>query len=90
MHKKTDIMEALSVRDYRNNLAAYFEKADEGSPVIIRRKNKLYALTSIGKEDLMITPELQKRIDDARKAYRTGNVVSITSKEDLHSFLNSL
>ena len=90
MHKKTDIMVALSVRDYRNNLAAYFEKADEGSPVIIRRKNKLYALTSIGKEDLMITPELQKRIDDAREAYRTGNVVSITSKEDLHSFLNSL
>ena len=83
-------MEALSVRDYRNNLAAYFEKADGGTPVLIRRKNKLYALTSIGKEDLMITPELQKRIDEAREAFRTGNVVSVKSKEDLHSFLSSL
>lgn len=88
--EKTDIMEALSVRDYRNNLAAYFEKADEGTPVLIRRKNKLYALTSIGKEDLMLTPELQKRIDEAREAYRCGNVVSVKSKEDLHSFLDSL
>lgn len=83
-------MEALSVRDYRNHLAAYFEKADEGSPVLIRRKNKLYALMSIGKEDLMITPKLKKRIDEAREAYRCGNVVSVKSKEDLHSFLDSL
>ena len=83
-------MEALSVRDYRSNLAAYFEKADEGTPVLIRRKNKLYALTSIGKEDLMITPELQKRIDEAREAYRTGKVVSVKSKKDLHSFLDSI
>lgn len=63
-------MEALSVRDYRNNLAAYFEKADQGTPVIIRRKNKLYALTSIGKEDLMLTPELQKRIEETREYYK--------------------
>ena len=83
-------MDVLSVRDFRSNLAACFEKADEGSPVLIRRKNKLYALTSIGKEDVMITPELQKRIDEAREAYKTGNVVSVKSKEDLHSFLNSL
>ena len=90
MHIKTDIMEALSVRDYRNNLATYFEKADEGKPVLIRRKNKLYALTSIGKEDLMLTPELQKRIDEVREAYRAGNVLSVKSKEELHSFLDSL
>lgn len=83
-------MEALSVRDYRNNLAAYFDKADEGTPVLIRRKNKLYALTSVGKEDLMITPELQKKIDEARVAYRTGNVVSVKSNGELHSFLDSL
>lgn len=83
-------MKTLSVRDYRNNLAAYFEQADAGDPVLIRRKNKLYALTSIGNEDLMITPELQKRIDEAREAYRTGNVVSVKTKAELKSFLESL
>lgn len=83
-------MEALSVRAYRDNLAACFKRADEGSPVLIRRKNKLYALTSIGNEDLMISPELQKRIEEAREAYRNGNVLTVKSKEELHSFLDSL
>ena len=83
-------MEALSVRDYRNNLAAYFEKAAKGMPIFIRRKNKLYVLTSVGEEDLTLTPELQKRIDEARASYRTGNVVSAKTKEELHSLLDSL
>ena len=56
-------MEALSVREYRNNLAAYFTKADNGEQVLIRRKNEIYALVKVGREDLMITPELQARID---------------------------
>ena len=34
-------MEALSVSDYRNNLAASFDRADEGERVLIRRKNSL-------------------------------------------------
>ena len=37
-------MEALSVREYRNNLAASFTKADNGEQVLIRRKNEIYAL----------------------------------------------
>ncbi|WP_438638953.1 hypothetical protein [Muribaculum intestinale] len=40
-------MEALNqVSDYRNNLAASFDRADEGERVLIRRKNSLYALVS--------------------------------------------
>ena len=54
-------MEALSVRDYRNNLAASFDRADKGERVLIRRKNQIYALMSVGREDLTITPELQGR-----------------------------
>ncbi len=48
-------MEALSVREYRNNLAASFTKADNGEQVLIRRKNEIYALVKVGREDLMIT-----------------------------------
>ena len=83
-------MEALSVREYRNNLAASFDRAAKGETVLIRRKNQIYTLTSVGREDLMITPELQKRIDEARKAYKEGNYVSCRTKEELESFLDSL
>lgn len=83
-------METLSVRDYRNNLAASFDMADNGQSVIIKRRNRLYALTCIGQDTSMMTPELQQRIDEARQAYREGNVVSCKTKEELNSFLNSL
>lgn len=57
-------MEVLSVRDYRNNLAASFDRADEGERVLIRRKNTLYALVSIGREDLSISPMQQRHMDE--------------------------
>ncbi len=40
-------MEVLSVRDYRNNLAAAFDRANKGETVIIRRRGQLYAFTSL-------------------------------------------
>lgn len=83
-------MEALSVRDYRNNLAASFDRADQGERVLIRRKNQIYALMSMGREDLTITPALQKRIEDAEKACRDGHCVSCSTREELDVFFNSL
>lgn len=68
-------MEALSVREYRNNLAASFTKADNGEQVLIRRKNEIYALVKVGREDLMITPELQARIDKAREEINPESVL---------------
>lgn len=83
-------MEALSVREYRNNLAASFTKADNGEQVLIRRKNEIYALVKIGREDLMISPELQKRMDEAEKACRDGLCVTCNTKDELNSYLDSL
>lgn len=83
-------MKALSVEEYRNNLAASFARADNGERVLIRRKNQLYALVSVGKEDLMITPELQARIDEAEKSCREGQCVICSTKEEIENYLNSL
>ncbi|MBD5357886.1 MAG: hypothetical protein HDR88_12910 [Bacteroides sp.] len=62
-------MEALSVSDYRNNLAASFHKAANGEPVLIRRKNKLYTLTSVGNDNILLTPEHHKCIEEAEQSY---------------------
>lgn len=80
-------MEALSVRDYRNNMASSFARADKGERVLIRRNNHLYALSRVEEE---ITPELQQRIDEARKEFRKGNCISLRSKEELNAFFESL
>ena len=54
-------MKALSVREYRNNLAASFTRASNGEPVLIRRKNEIYVLVNVGREDLILTPRACKR-----------------------------
>ncbi|MBD5271666.1 MAG: type II toxin-antitoxin system Phd/YefM family antitoxin [Bacteroides sp.] len=63
-------MEALSVREYRNNLAASFDRAAEGERVIIRRKNKLYALVSLGKDQLVLNKEQQEMLDGLAASLR--------------------
>ena len=83
-------MEALSVRDYRNNLAASFDRANKGETVIIRRRGQLFALTSLGNENVGISPKLQKRIDEAREAYMKGEIISCKTAKDLTNYLASL
>lgn len=83
-------MEAMSVRDYRNNLAASFARADSGEPVFIRRRKKLYALVNVGDDELVLTPQLQTRIEEAEKACREGRCVTCRGKEELENYLNSL
>lgn len=63
-------MEALSVSDYRNNLAASFDRADEGERVLIRRKNSLYALINVGWENLTLSPRQQRKVDEFAESLR--------------------
>ncbi len=65
-------MEILSVRDYRNNLASYFDRASDGERVIIRRKNALYALISIENNGLTLSPQQQKQIDELTQSLHRG------------------
>ena len=83
-------MEALTVSDYRKNLASTFNRADKGERILIRRKNEIYALVKIGREDLMVTPELQARIDEVERECKEGHVVRLKTKEDLGQYLDNL
>lgn len=57
-------MEALTVREYRNNLAASFDRAAEGERVLIRRKNTIYALVSVGVEESTLSPSQQQMVQN--------------------------
>ena len=37
-----------------------------------------------------ITPELEKKIEEGRKEYQEGKIVSCANKDDLNRFLDSL
>ena len=88
--KKLISMEALSVTNLRNNLASTLDRADRGDRVLIRRRNNIYALVNIGKEDLMITPELQKRIDKARQDFKEGKTLHFDNAEAAIKWMDEL
>lgn len=74
-------METLTVREFRSNLAEAFTKADNGEPVIIRRKREIYALVKIGKENVTLTSEMQQRIAEVTKVCDNTRPTSDASQE---------
>lgn len=63
-------MEALSVRDYRNNLSASFNRADEGEQVLIRRNNVYYALVCIGAQEVSLSQKQQSQISEMKASIK--------------------
>ncbi len=74
-------METLTVREFRSNLAEAFTKADDGEPVLIRRKREIYALVKIGKENVTLTQDMQQRIVEVTKACENTRPTSDASQE---------
>jgi hypothetical protein len=86
-------MKVLQVtsRQFREKQKAFFELADKGEKIIIRRGNKKsYVLTPVDDDDLYFTPEMLAKIDKAVQQAKEGEVTYITNKEDLNNFLNTL
>ncbi len=44
-------MNTLTVRDFRNKMAAAFDMTDAGENIFIRRGNRIYAIVSVKNED---------------------------------------
>ncbi|MDE6264602.1 MAG: hypothetical protein K2M11_05590 [Paramuribaculum sp.] len=57
-------MEALTVREYRENLSTYFDRASAGEQVLIRRKNVIYALVSVGCEEVNLSPNQKHHVSE--------------------------
>lgn len=83
-------MEALTVSDYRKNLSAAFDRASRGETVLIRRRNQIFTLTNVGQEDLEISPELQKKIDAAKKEYNEGKTLHFETSAEVQKWIDSL
>ena len=63
-------MDALSVSDYRNNLAESFDREDQGERVLIRRKNSLYALVSVGRDEVTFSQRHQRQLNEFTASLR--------------------
>jgi hypothetical protein len=88
-------MLVISTRELTQNQNKFFEIAHT-QRVIIKRKNKFFQLVDLG--DMI--PELNNtditekemfaKIDEGIAEYKAGKTKTLSSKEEIHNFLDSL
>ena len=83
-------MAALTMRDFRSNLATSFDRVDSGERVYIRRNSKLYTLVSVEDDDLTITPALAAKIEQARQEHREGKTLKFESAAAAQKWMDEL
>jgi hypothetical protein len=81
----------ITSRQFRERQKDFFEMADKGEKVVIRRGRKqAYVLTPVSEDDLYFTPELIQRIKDAQQEIREGKCTVLNSKEEIDAFFKNL
>jgi hypothetical protein len=84
------ILEVTS-RQFRDKQKNFFDLADAGKQIIIRRRRKqAYTLTPINDEDLYFTPEMIEKIDRAIEQIKNGEYTEIKNKEELRNYFDNL
>ena len=76
---------------FRENIKDYFEIADKGSQIVIKRGRKqAYILTPVSDDDFVPSPELLAKLDNIRQQVRNGEYTECLTLEELHAHLDSL
>lgn len=66
----------------------YFDKVDKGEQIIVQRgKDKSYALTPVGDDDLYFNSEMIKKIKQSLQQAENGQATTITSSEGIKELL---
>ena len=81
----------VTARQFRDRQKSFFDIADTGRQVVIKRGRKQsYILTPVCEDDFEVTPELLKKIERARQQMREGKVTVCKTIEENIKFLDSL
>jgi len=88
-------MLVISTRELTQNQNKFFEIANN-QRVIIKRKNRFFQIVDLGEmipelNDICMTKEeMFAKIDEGIAEYKAGKTKTLSSKEEIHNFLNSL
>lgn len=83
-------MTALTMRDFRSNLASSFDRVDGGERIYIRRNSRLYTIVPVDDDDLEITPALAAKIEKARQEHRDGKTLRFESAAAAQKWMDEL
>lgn len=82
-------MPIITTRDFRANQTKYVNMAFEGEEVVLHTR-KGDVMLKPQYQDNVITPELKKKIDQARKEWREGKSVSCKTVKESIAYFRSL
>lgn len=72
----------ITSREFREKQKAYFDLADNGAQIILKRGRKqAYILTPVSDEDLQLSPELRERIEKGLQEIKDGKTTRYTMDE---------
>ena len=81
----------VSARQFREKQKSFFEIADTGGQIVIKRnKKQSYILTPVDEDDFTVTPELLEKIERARQQMRDGEYTLCHTYEESLKHLESL
>jgi len=81
----------VTTRQFRDKQRIFFDLADTGKQIVIRRgKKQAYALSPINDDDLYFTPEMEAKIERALQQIENGECTVIKNKEELRHYFDNL
>jgi len=81
----------ITSRQFREEQRKYFDLADNGTQIILKRgRKKGYVLTPLDEDDRYFTPAMLQKIEHSLQQAKNGNVTRVTTKEELKNFLDEL
>ena len=85
-------MLVISSKEFREKPITYFNQADKGIEILIRRgKNKSYKLVPTLKDDTLMSKEdFFAKIDRSLQGIREGKCTTIHSRKELIEYFDSL
>lgn len=79
----------LTTSEFRQNQKKFLDLAAQGATLIICRGKELFMLNRVRPEQVL-DEATQQKIATAREEFSRGETISVSNREELAAFLNSL
>ena len=81
----------ITSRQFRERQKDFFDMADNGQKIVIKRGSKqAYLLTPLSADDFYFKSEMIARIKESQQEIKEGKSIVLKTKEDLDNFFESL
>lgn len=82
----------ITSREFRENQASYFDRADKGEEILIqRKKNKAYRIVPVKEDDTLMSKEdFFAKVEKSLQEAKEGKIFSMNKGESLDDLLDRI